>query len=134
MELALETAKVSLFAADSTRARNIRAPDGYPKRTGTERHCGRQFSSTGKLIELAHGAMKWRDAFKTEAISTAARPPMYQCRHRPKIYTRKNPACAACWLVLWLSKRPFNDHLSQWHQWPAPAQPAWMRHYGRMVS
>ena len=92
--LVLETAKVSLFAADSTRARNIRAPDGYPKRTGaacnyesfvigrvlavtrhgdpgtvsrrtgTERHVGRQFSSTGKLIASLHaqkGDQRQRD-------------------------------------------------------------------------
>ena len=39
----------------STAAEMVRAPDGYPKRTGTERHRGRQFSISAKLIELAHG-------------------------------------------------------------------------------
>jgi hypothetical protein len=49
--LALETAKVSLFAADSTTAAEmVRAPDGYPKRTGTERHGSQEIFSTAKLI------------------------------------------------------------------------------------
>ena len=33
----------------------VRAPDGYPKRTGTERRFGRLFSNQRQLIELAHG-------------------------------------------------------------------------------
>ena len=65
LELALETAKVSLFAADSTTATEmVRAPDGYPKRTGTGRHLGRQFSSTAKLIASLHaqkGDQRQRD-------------------------------------------------------------------------
>ena len=51
LELALETAKVSLFAADSTTAAEmVRAPDAKMRRAGTERRRYRQFSSTGKLI------------------------------------------------------------------------------------
>ena len=55
LELALETAKVSLFAADSTTAAEmVRAPDAKMRRAGTERRRYRQFSSTGKLIASLH--------------------------------------------------------------------------------
>ena len=89
------------------------------RRTGAERHLGRQFSISAKLIELAHGAMKWRDAFKTEAISTAARPPMYQCRHRPNfrpIYRREFPACTAA-LVRCKRCAPANTRLRGYLSW-----------------
>lgn len=59
-------------------------------------------------------------------------PPMYQCRHRPKTYTRKNPACAACWLVLWLSKRPFNDRCQTVQRPPCRSGTSGQHRHSRM--